>query len=71
MLSLRGFNLPISGLFSGVLGSLVGYDIFSFYGSAKISSLQRDLVLGSKNMPLWSNLRYAVNPDRAYFELAD
>ena len=22
-------------------------------------------------MPLWSNLRNAVNPDRAFFELAD
>jgi len=49
----------------------LGYTIFSIYGSSRLSGIQRDIVLGAKSLPLWSNLRNAVNPDRAFFELAD
>lgn len=70
-LSLRGFSIPVSGLFSGVAGGILGYTIFSLYGSSRLSGIQKDIVLGAKSLPLWSNLRNAVNPDRAFFELAD
>lgn len=71
MLALKGIHVPVSGLFSGVLGGVLGYEIFSFIGSSRVSSLKRDTILSAKHLPLWSNLRNAVNPDRAYFELAD
>ena len=71
VISLRGFSLPVAGLFSGVVGGILGYDLFTLYGNARISSLQRELVLSAKHLPLWSNPRFAVNPDRAFFELAD
>ena len=71
VLALKGIHVPVSGLFSGVLGGVLGYEIFSFVGSSRVNSLKRDTILSAKHLPLWSNLRNAVNPDRAYFELAD
>jgi hypothetical protein len=50
---------------------VIGYDIFALYGSSRLSSIKREALLSAKHLPLWSNLRNAVNPDRAYFELAD
>ena len=63
--------MPVAGLFSGFLAGGLGYDLFTFYKWSKESSLKRDAVLAARHMPLWSNLRNAVNPDRAFFELAD
>jgi hypothetical protein len=71
VLALRGVHVPVAGLFSGVLGAFIGYDIFALYGSSRLSSINRDILLAAKHLPLWSNLRNAVNPDRAFFELAD
>ena len=71
IISFRGISFPVAGLFSGFLAAGVGYDLFTFYKWSRKSSVQRDAVLGGKNVPLWSNLRNAVNPDRAFFELAD
>jgi hypothetical protein len=71
VLSLRGCSIPVSGLFSGIVGGILGYDLFALYGSSRLSSIKRETLLAAKHLPLWSNLRNAVNPDRAYFELAD
>ena len=71
MLAIKGIHVPVAGLFSGVVGGVLGYDIFAFIGSSRVNSLKRESILAAKHLPLWSNLRNAVNPDRAYFELAD
>ena len=63
--------MPVAGLFSGFAGGLAGYELFGFYRTSSVASLSRDLVLNGQAVPLWSNLRNAVNPDRAFFELAD
>ena len=63
--------MPIAGLFSGVASGCIGYDLLTLYKWNREASLQRDAVLSTQGIPLWSNLRNAVNPDRAYFELAD
>jgi hypothetical protein len=54
-----------------VVGGLLAFDLFALYGSSRLNSIKRDILLSAKNLPLWSNLRNAVNPDRAFFELAD
>jgi hypothetical protein len=54
-----------------VVSAEVGYGLFNLYGSARVSSIEREALLGAKHLPLWSSLRNAVNPDRAFFELAD
>ena len=61
----------MSGLASGVVGSALGYNLLAFYGGLRLDTIQRNLALSAKHLPLWSNLRNAVNPDRAFFELAD
>ena len=71
IISFRGISFPVAGLFSGFLAAGAGFDLFTFYKWSRKASVQRDAVLGGKNVPLWSNLRNAVNPDRAFFELAD
>jgi hypothetical protein len=58
-------------LLSGVAGALIGFEIFGLYGSSRLNSIKRETLLAAKHLPLWSNLRNAVNPDRAFFELAD
>ena len=67
----RGVNLPTAGLLSGVFGGILGYDLLGLYGSSRLGSIKREALLSAKSLPLWSNLRNAVNPDRAFFELAD
>ena len=54
-----------------MVGAILGYDLFALYGSSRINSITREILLGAHHLPLWSNLRNAVNPDRAFFELAD
>ena len=71
VLSIKGCSIPTAGLFSSVVAGVVGWDLFHFYGASRLASIKRDLVLNSKGVPLWSNLRNAVNPERAFFELAD
>lgn len=71
VLCFKGVSVPTAGLFSGVVGGIVGWDLCGFYGSSRMSSIKRELVLSAHHLPLWSNLRNAVNPDRAFFELAD
>lgn len=71
VLHIKNYHVPTGGLLSGVVAAVLGYDLFSLYGHARLTSIKRELVLGGKHIPLWSNLRFAVNPDRAYFELAD
>ena len=71
ILNLKGCKVPVAGLLSGAAAGLVGFELFSLYGSSRLTSIKRDLVLSSQGIPLWSNLRWAVNPDRAFFELAD
>ena len=64
---MKGYSLPLSGLTSGVVGGVVGYDLFNLYGGFRLETIKRNIILSSKHLPLWSNLRYAVNPDRAFF----
>jgi hypothetical protein len=59
--------IPVSGVFSGAVGAFLGFEIFSLYGSSRLTSIKRESLLAAKHLPLWSNLRNAVNPDRAYF----
>lgn len=54
-----------------MVGAVLGYDLVNLYGNHASSSLEKEIILGAKHLPLWSNLRCAVNPDRAFFELAD
>jgi hypothetical protein len=71
VLSLRGCSVPLAGLASSAVAGIVGWDLLGFYGSSRLASIKRDLVLAGQGVPLWANLRSAVNPDRAFFELAD
>ena len=68
---MRGCSLPLSGFASGVIGGVVGYELFNLYGGFRLDTIKRNIILSAKHLPLWSNLRNAVNPDRAFFELAD
>jgi len=71
ILHIKNFNLPVAGLFTAVTASGFSYLLSnSIYGSLVVSNITA-LALGSKHLPLWSNKNYAVNPDRAYFELDD
>jgi hypothetical protein len=54
-------------VFSGAVGAFLGFEIFSLYGSSRLTSIKRESLLAAKHLPLWSNLRNAVNPGRAYF----
>lgn len=71
ILTLKAYKIPLSGLASSVIGGLIANDLLKIYGNKKIEDLKRETILSAKHLPLWSNQRYAVNPDRLYFELAD
>ena len=68
---MRGCSLPLSGFASGLIGGVAGFELFQLYGGFRLDTIKRNILLSAKHLPLWSNLRYAVNPDRAFFELAD
>jgi hypothetical protein len=53
------------------LGFGVSYLLFDFIGVRQLSAFETNIALSSPHLPLWKDKRFAVNPDRAYFELVD
>ena len=70
-LAVRNWTVPVGGVFSGVVGGLGGWLLASGFSNLRVKSIVEGEVLNGAHVPLWSNPRNAVNPDRAYFELAD
>lgn len=69
--SFRNYSVPKKGLLSGLMGFVGGLLTFDFIGTQQVAEFEKGIALNSKHLPLWSSIRTAVNPDRAYFELID
>ena len=68
---MRNWNIPVGGVFSGAVAGVGGYFLAQAFSSLRVRSIIEGEVLGGAHVPLWSSARHAVNPDRAFFELAD